>query len=72
MESNMARKTFTIPNMHCPACVMHLEGLEDELEGILSIQANYKKQRMDVEYDEGQISEQAIREAVADLGYEIA
>ena len=68
----MARLTWTIPNMHCPACVMHLEELEDELEGILSVKANYKKQRMDVEYDESRISEGAIRTAVAELGYEIA
>jgi copper ion binding protein len=68
----MARVTYSIPGMHCSACVMHLEGLEDELEGILSIQASYKKQRMDVEFDENRISEKAIREAVAELGYEIA
>ena len=68
----MTRVTFTIPNMHCPACVMHLEELEDELEGVLSVKANYKKQRMDVEYDEDQINEQTIRAAVKELGYEIA
>ena len=65
------RATFTIPNMICPACVMHLEELEDELEGILSIQASYKKQRMDVEFDETVISEQEIRNAVNEIGYEI-
>jgi copper chaperone CopZ len=67
----MMRKTFTIPNMHCPACVMHLEALEDELQGIRFIQANYKKQRMDVEFDESVISEGEIRTAVSELGYEI-
>jgi copper chaperone CopZ len=65
------RSTFTIPNMICPACVMHLEELEDELEGVLSVQANYRKQRMDVEWDESCISEQEIRDAVAELGYDI-
>jgi copper chaperone len=68
----MARVTFSIPSMHCSACVMHLEGLEDELEGILSVQASYKKQRMDVEYDESQITVQQIREAVEELGYPVA
>jgi copper chaperone CopZ len=67
----MARTTFTIPNMICPACVMHLEELEDELEGILFIKANYRKQSMDVEWDESRISEQQIRAAVAEIGYEI-
>jgi len=68
----MARSTFNIPNMFCPACVMHLEGLEDELDGILSIKASYQKQRMDVEFDEKRISEQSIRAAVAGLGYQIS
>ncbi len=67
----MLRKTYTIPDMHCPACVMHLEGLEDKLPGIHFIQANYKKQRMEVEFDEMVISEEAIQAAVKKLGYEI-
>jgi len=67
----MARKTFTIPNMICPACVMHLEALEDELQGIQFIKASYQKQRMDVEFDESQVSEQEIRAAITELGYEI-
>ena len=68
----MARTTFNIPNITCPACVMHLEALEDELKGILSVRASYHKQRMDVEYDDKTISLSEIRNAVAKLGYEIA
>ena len=52
--------------MSCPACVMQLEALEDELNGVKSIRANYKKQRMDVEFDEGRISDKQIRAAVVD------
>jgi copper chaperone CopZ len=58
--------------MICPACNMHLEALEDELPGILFIQANYKKQRMDVEFDEAEIAVDQIRAAVNELGYDIA
>ena len=65
------RKTYTIPNMSCPMCVMHLEALEDELQGVLSVRANYKKQRMEVEFDEARISEQEICQAVVELGYQI-
>ncbi len=68
----MTRITYTIPNMSCPACVMHLEALEDELDGVKAVHANYKKQRMDVDFDEGRISDQQIRRAVAKLGYQIA
>lgn len=68
----MQRLTLTIPNMHCANCVMTLEGLEDELPGIEFIQASYKTQKMVVEYNESLVSEAQIRQAVNDLGYEIA
>jgi copper chaperone CopZ len=68
----MPRVTYTIPNMHCPACVMHLEALEDELPGIHFIRANYKKQCMDVEFDDSQLTEDVLRQAIGELGYEIA
>jgi copper chaperone CopZ len=68
----MARSILTIPNMMCPACVMHLEELEDELPGILFIKASYHKKRLEVEFDESRVSEQEIRQAVTDIGYEIA
>ena len=68
----MQRIKLTIPNMICPACVMHLEELEDELPGILFIKANYRSQSMNVEFDENQISEEEIHKAVEGIGYEIA
>ena len=68
----MRRLTFTIPNMVCPACVIHLEELEDELPGILFVKASYRAQRMDVEFDENQVSEEEIRKGVSELGYKIA
>lgn len=64
-------KTFHIPNMTCSACVMHLENLEDEFDGILFVKASYQKQRMEIEFDESKISEKQIRDAVAELGYQI-
>lgn len=68
----MRRVSWTIPNIHCPACVMHLEALEDELDGIEFIQGNYKKQRLEVAFDEAVVSEAEIRAAVNELGYGIA
>jgi copper chaperone CopZ len=62
-------KTFRVPDMMCSNCVMHLEGLEDELPGIKRINASYKKQTMQVEFDETKLSiEQIIKAAIA-IGY---
>jgi copper chaperone CopZ len=66
----MVKKLFRVPNMHCSACVMRLEGLEDELAGIKWVTASYRKQQMEVEYDEAQVTDQQIIAAVKKYGYE--
>ena len=55
--------------MHCSNCVMALESLEDELPGVRSIRASYRKGEMIVEYDETRISVEAILRAVKQAGY---
>jgi copper chaperone CopZ len=66
----MTKRVFRIPDMHCSACVMRLEGIEDELTGITQITASYRKQQMAVEYDETQVSEQQIIAAANRHGYQ--
>jgi len=48
---------------------MHIEGIEDEIQGIESIDVNFKKQRMVVEYDESKVTEEEISRAVKLAGY---
>jgi copper chaperone CopZ len=67
---DMVKQVFRVPDMHCTACVMRLEGIEDELAGITRINANYRKQQMEVEYDEGQVNPDQIIEAAKRHGYE--
>jgi len=62
---------YRIPDMHCSACVMKLEGLEDDLPGVRMVQASYQKQSMLVEYDEGKVNEEEIRKAIRELGYTV-
>ncbi len=66
----MIKKAFRVPDMHCSACVMRLEGIEDELAGIKWITASYRKQQMEVEYDETQVTEQQIVAAAKKHGYQ--
>ncbi len=55
--------------MMCPNCAFHLEGLEDELPGVNRITASYKKQSMEVEFDETKLSLDQIISAANALGY---
>jgi copper chaperone CopZ len=66
----MAKQVFRVPNMHCSACVMRLEGIEDELAGVKRVTASYRKQQLDVEYDEQRIGITEIIAAVQRHGYE--
>ena len=64
------KKVFRVEGMHCPNCVMRVEGIEDELPGVRRVSASYQKGRMVVEYDEAQVSAAQIVEAVARCGYQ--
>lgn len=68
----MQQKTFRVDGMHCSNCAMRVESIEDELPGIQSIQANYKKGRMQVAFDEQQVSSARIIAAVEKKGYQAA
>ena len=68
----MAMQVFNVKGMHCSACVMTLEGLEDELAGIRSLKVSLHKQRAEIDYDEKTISEDEIRRAFENAGYGLA
>ena len=63
------KKVFRVPDMECPNCAMHLEGLEDDLPGVKRITASYKKQIMEVEFDETKLSVEQIITAANAIGY---
>ncbi len=66
----MAKQLFRVSDMHCSACVMRLEALEDELPGVKRVTASYRKQQMEVEYDPVVVTPQDIMAAVKQRGYE--
>ena len=65
----MAKQTFRVTDMHCSACVMRLEGLEDDLPGVKRVRASFQKQQMEVEYDEKLVDAAKIIGAIRSLGY---
>jgi copper chaperone CopZ len=63
------KQIFRVPDMECPNCAMHLEGLEDELPGVKRVSASYKKQVMEVEFDETKLTVAQIVLAANAKGY---
>ncbi len=66
----MEKRTIQIADMHCPACVMRVESIEDDLPGVTSARASLRKLSMEVEYDERQVGVEQIIAYLRDLGYQ--
>ncbi len=66
----MEKRTIRISDMHCPACVMRVESLEDDLPGVVSARASLRKLSMEVEYDEGQVGMEEILRRLREMGYQ--
>jgi copper chaperone CopZ len=60
---------FRVSDMHCSNCAMHLQDLEDDLPGVLQVDASYQKQEMVVKYDELLVSVDRIIAAAKEIGY---
>jgi len=65
----MVKKIFRVSDMHCPNCVMRVEGIEDDLPGIKQVSASYQKGQMIVEFDESKVNDADIIAAVKKAGY---
>ncbi len=67
----MLKKTYDIPDIGCSMCAMSLEALEDDLPGVKRVSASYRRRRLEVEFDETQVSEAAVIAAIEELGYTV-
>ena len=67
----MVKQVFRVTDMHCSNCVMRIEGLEDDLPGVQRVRASYKKQQVEVEYDENRVNADQIVAAIQQLGYTV-
>ncbi len=65
----MQKIQLKINDMHCAACVLRLESIEDDLDGVTSARANYVKQTMEVTYDEHKLDPSRILTAIQEIGY---
>jgi len=65
----MSTANFKVSGMKCGGCEKTVQGAADALDGVLSSKANSKDGTMSVEFDEGKISEAAIKAAITAKGF---
>ena len=67
----MTKKTYRIPGISCSLCAMALQSLEDDLPGVHRASASYRRQWLEVEFDEASLTEAHLVEAIRALGYDV-
>lgn len=64
----MIKKTFGVTGMKCVNCKARVEGALKELLGVDEAIANLEEGNVTVDYNEAQVTPQAMKDAVDDLG----
>lgn len=69
-ERNVAVINFSVPQMHCTACIWLLESLPSMQEGILHAYTDFLKKEVSITFNNGQITLRQVVEKLASIGYE--
>ena len=68
----MTKRTISVPDISCGHCKMSIEGAVGTLVGINKVEVHIEPRTVDVDYDEGSVSLEAIQAAIEEQGYEVA
>lgn len=63
------KKNYQIEGMHCGACSTGIEMFLNNTEGVISAKVDYKAKQGVFEYDDAVTNDQAIIDAIKELGY---
>lgn len=67
----MTQTTLTVPDISCGHCKMSIEGAVASLAGVSTVEVAIDDRTVDLQYDEGAVSLDAIIEAIEDQGYDV-
>ena len=68
----MQTTTLDVRGMSCGHCKMSVEGALKKLAGVSEVHVNLETGNVEVTYDEGKVTLEAMRQAVEDQGYDVA
>ena len=57
-------------DMSCPTCVNSIETYLNKIDGVQKATVHFSTGRIEVEHEDGKVSEQELVEAVREVGYE--
>ena len=65
----MKEVKLNIEGMHCTGCSTRLEKVLNNVDGVEDAKVSLEEKKADIKYDETQVSEKEIIEAVEDAGF---
>lgn len=65
----MKEVKLNIEGMHCTGCSTRLEKVLNNVDGVESAKVSLEEKKADIKYDETQVSEKDLIEAVEDAGF---
>mgnify|MGYP005854421531 CR=1 FL=1 len=70
-EISGERMEIEIDGMHCVSCSVNIDGVLEELLGVVEARTSYAKGKTIVVYDKEKVSERKIRREIVKLGYKV-
>ncbi len=65
----MKEVKLNIEGMHCTGCSTRLEKVLNNVDGVEGAKVSLEEKKADIKYDETQVSEKDLIEAVEDAGF---
>lgn len=65
----MKEVKLNIEGMHCTGCSTRLEKVLNNVDGVEDAKVSLEEKKADIKYDETQVSEKDLIEAVEDAGF---
>ena len=67
----MKKVELKVLGMNCPHCERRVVNALSKVAGVLKSEANFKKKKVEVEYDENLVNEAIIKDTISDAGYQV-
>ena len=67
----MEKVTLNVQGMSCGHCVKAVEGSVGALKGISSVKVDLKGAKVDIEFNEKEVSVDQMKETIEDQGYDV-
>ncbi len=63
------KRTFSVPRIHCNGCVRTVTDTLKSVAGVTAAEADAMKKTVDIVFDPAQVTEDRLRQALANVGY---